>query len=343
MSNVPKTMRASVLKKVGVIEIEERPVPAPKKNEVLIKVAAVGVCGSDIHYYTHGKIGPYVVESPLILGHECSGTIVAVGEGVNPSRIGERVAIEPQKPCRNCNYCMTGRYNLCPKMEFYATPPIDGAFCEYVIIENDFAFKVPDNMSDEAAALLEPLSVGIAAAEKANLRQGQTVLIAGSGPIGVIAAQVCRAYGARDVVVTDLNEERRKLALKFGATRVFDPRDKEFAGVTADVFIDATGATPAVTDGISRTNPGGTVVLVGSADVIPVSVPEIAMREVVVTGTFRYTGTWPIAISMYERGAIQLDSLVTDKYGLDQVAEALNATPSPATLKRIVYPGVAKI
>jgi L-iditol 2-dehydrogenase len=199
--DIPPTMLASVLKEVGVVDVEERPVPQPGPNEVLVRVASVGVCGSDVHYYEHGRIAHFVVEEPLILGHEASGTIVTVGSHVPDSRVGERVAIEPQKPCRACEHCKSGAYNLCPHMEFYATPPIDGAFCEYVLIEEDFAHPVPDEVSDDAAALIEPLSVGIAAAQKGGVSYGATVLIAGSGPIGVIAAQVCRAYGAAEVVV----------------------------------------------------------------------------------------------------------------------------------------------
>ncbi len=125
-----------------------------------MQVAAVGVCGSDVHYYEHGRIGDYVVDHPLILGHELSGRIAAVGSAVDPARIGNRVAVEPQRPCRNCKQCKAGRYNLCPDIEFYATPPIDGAFAEYVTIQSDFAYDIPDSVSDEAAALIEPLSVG---------------------------------------------------------------------------------------------------------------------------------------------------------------------------------------
>ncbi|MGL5929412.1 MAG: alcohol dehydrogenase catalytic domain-containing protein, partial [Dermatophilaceae bacterium] len=126
MTDIPSTMTASVLERIEQLTLEERPVPAPGPTEVLVQVASVGVCGSDVHYYRHGRIGPYVVESPLVLGHEASGRIVAVGNRVDPARVGQRVAIEPQRPCRVCDFCREGDYNLCPRMEFYATPPIDG-------------------------------------------------------------------------------------------------------------------------------------------------------------------------------------------------------------------------
>lgn len=343
MSELPETILASVLQAVGQIAIETRPVPTCRPDEVLVKVASVGVCGSDVHYYDHGRIGPYVVEAPLILGHELSGQIVAVGEQVDPARIGERVAVEPQRPCRRCDFCRSGRYNLCPKMEFFATPPVDGAFCEYVTIPEDFAFAVPDEISYHAAALIEPLSVGIAALQKGGVGPGDSVLIAGGGPIGVITAQAARAFGAAEVVVADLNPLRRELASRFGATRTVDPAAESTESMGADVFIDASGATPAILNGIGSVRSGGSVILVGSADQIPLSVPEIAMREIIVTGIFRYTRTWPIAISMLRGGQVDLDSLVTHVYGLEQVEQALQADATPDSLKRMVLPGVATI
>jgi len=342
MNSVPTTMTASVLRGMKDLTLEQRPVPTPAADEVLVQVASVGVCGSDVHYYEHGKIGPFVVNEPLILGHELSGRIVAVGADVDPGRVGSRVAIEPQRPCRVCDYCRSGDYNLCPKMEFYATPPIDGAFCDYVVIQDDFAFDIPDSISDHAGALMEPLSVGIAAAQQGNIGVGQTVLIAGGGPIGVIAAQVARAYGAVDVVITDINPTRRELAKGYGF-RVVDPTKESTEDLGAHVFIDASGATAAIVAGIKSVRPGGTVVLVGNADQFPLSVPEIAMREVTVTGIFRYTNTWPIARDLLSTGRVELDSLVTHEYGIEQVEEALTGEGSSDSLKRIVMPGVRRV
>lgn len=342
MSEIPPTMTASVLRGIGDLTLEERPVPVPASDEVLVQVASVGVCGSDVHYFQHGRIGPYIVESPLILGHEVSGRIVAVGSDVDPERVGQRVAIEPQRPCRRCDFCRAGDYNLCPQMEFYATPPIDGAFCDYVIIQDDFAYEVPDSISDHAAALMEPLSVGIAAAQQGGIKVGDTVLIAGGGPIGVITAQVARAFGAVDVVVADINPARRELAAKYGA-RVVDPAAESTVELQANVFIDASGATPAIVNGVRSTRSGGTVVLVGSADEFPLSVPEVSMRELKVTGIFRYTGTWPIARDLLESGQVELDSLVTHVYGIEQVEEALSGEGASDSLKRMVVPGIRSI
>lgn len=342
MSEIPSTMTASVLRGVGDLTLEQRPVPSPASDEVLIRVHSVGVCGSDVHYYAHGRIGPYVVESPLILGHEAGGEIVAAGSAVAPDRIGRRVAIEPQRPCRVCDFCRSGAYNLCPKMEFYATPPVDGAFCEYVVIQDDFAYEVPGTISDHAAALMEPLSVGIAAAQKGGIEVGDTVLIAGGGPIGIIAGQVARAFGATDVVIADINPGRRELASGYGL-QVVDPAAESTEDLAANVFIDASGATPAILNGIRSVRAGGTVVLVGSADEFPLSVPEVAMRELNVTGTFRYTNTWPIARALLASGQVDVDSLVTHVYGIEQVEEALTAEASTDSLKRIVLPGVGRV
>lgn len=337
-----KFMLASVLRGIGDVTVEQRPVPCPAAGEVLIKVASVGVCGSDIHYYEHGRIGPYVVESPLVLGHEASGTIVEVGEGVSPARIGNRVAIEPQRPCRACAFCRAGRYNLCPKMRFYATPPVDGAFSEYVIIDDDFAYDVPDSISDDAAALMEPASVGIAAAQKSRICVGDAVLIAGAGPIGLITAQIARAFGAADIVVADIDPTRRELATRYGA-RAIDPSTDSVDSLGVDVFIDASGATSAITSGIRAVRPGGAVVLVGSADVVPLFVPDVSMREITIAGVFRYTCTWPIARSLVTSGQLDLDSLVTHRFGIEQVREALTGENTVGSLKRMVAPGVRRI
>ncbi|MER6123103.1 NAD(P)-dependent alcohol dehydrogenase [Streptomyces sp. NPDC001795] len=334
---IPETMRASVLTGVGEIVMEERPVPRPQRDEVLIKVAAVGVCGSDVHYYREGRIGDFVVDAPLVLGHEVSGRIVAVGDDVDASRTGERVAIEPQRPCRVCGQCKAGRYNLCPEMEFYATPPIDGAFCEYVTIQADFAHPVPDAVSDESAALLEPLSVGIWASRKARIVPGSRVLIAGAGPIGVITAQAARAFGAAEVIVSDPAADRRALAERFGATRTLDPTKEAVRDLAVDAFIDASGATPAVISGIEAVRGGGVVVLVGmGADQIPMPIPVIQARELIITGVFRYTDTWPLAAHLVASGQVDLDSLVTARFALEDTEKALNNDKVPGTLKTLM-------
>jgi L-iditol 2-dehydrogenase len=335
-----ETMQASVLERQGVVT--ERAVPRPEldPDQVLVQVAAVGICGSDVHYFHDGRIGDFVVEEPMILGHEAAGVIVEVGSAVSPSRIGERVSIEPQRACRVCDQCKLGRYNLCRTIEFYATPPIDGAFAEFAAIQADFAHPIPDSMSLEAAALCEPLSVGIWANQKAGTAPGSRVLIAGAGPIGIIAAQVARAFGATDVIVSDPVAPRRDGALRFGATAVLDPMAGEQPATEVDVFIDASGAAPAVRQGILALAPGGRAVLVGMGpDEFPLPVGRIQLRELVVTGVFRYANTWPLAISLAARGAVDLDSLVTARYGLAEVETALQRATDASMMKVLVVPG----
>lgn len=334
---LPDTMRASVLREAGDLIVEDRPVPSPAADEVLIKVAAVGVCGSDTHYYREGRIGDFVVESPLVLGHEVSGQIVAVGADVAADRVGERVAVEPQRPCRVCEQCKAGRYNLCHDMRFYATPPIDGALCGYVTIPADFAYPVPDTVSDEAAALMEPLSVAIWTCRKAQIVPGSRVLIAGAGPIGIITAQAARAFGASEIIVTDPVAGRREMALRFGASAALDPSAGGTDDLGVDAFIDASGAQPAIAAGIAAVRPAGHVVLVGlGAPEMTLPVMLIQTRELHVTGIFRYTDTWPTAIDLVARGVVDLDGLVTARFGLDEVQQALEADREPGALKAVV-------
>lgn len=339
VSDLPSSMRASVLNPDRTIVLEERPVPTPAADEVLVQIEAVGLCGSDVHYYRHGRIGDFVVNEPMILGHESSGTIVAVGSDVDPQRMGQRVAIEPQRCCRVCAFCKKGMYNLCPHIEFYATPPIDGAFCEYQTIQADYAFEIPDDMSWDAAALLEPLSCGIAAVRKARIEPGSVVVVAGCGPIGIICALAAKAHGAGEIVMTDLVESRRAKAAELVGARTLDPASEELGENFADAFIDATGALPAVRSGIKALRGNGVAVIVGMGDEdMSLPVGTITAREISVTGIFRYTNTWPAAIELVASGQIDLDSLVTGHYGLDDVEEAIKVDTEPQTLKSVITP-----
>jgi len=332
------TMRASVLSAPHTIDVEERPVPSPGPDEVLVQVGSVGVCGSDVHYYEHGRIGQYVVEQPLVLGHEVGGTIVATGSDVDRGRVGQRVALEPQRPCRRCRLCKTGHLNLCPDMQFFATPPIDGAFCDFVALPADFAHPVPDSLSDAAVALCEPLSVGLWANRRAGTTGGSRVFITGAGPIGAVAAMSARALGATEIIVSDPVESRRTRVTELsGATTVdptsgFDPAD-----VGADVFLECSGATPALLDGLKAVRPGGTAILVGHGDEeVTLPVMDLAMREVWLTGIFRYVDTWPTAISLASTGAVDLDRLVTARFDLDHVEDALTSDTDPQSMKSVV-------
>ncbi|RVW05738.1 NAD(P)-dependent alcohol dehydrogenase [Rhodococcus xishaensis] len=330
-------MRASVLVEPGRIEMEERVVPSPGPGDVLVKVASVGICGSDTHFYREGRIGDFVVDQPLVLGHESSGTIVAVGADVSADRIGQRVSIEPQRPDPASEESRRGLYHLCPHMQFFAAPPFDGALAEYVTIGSGFAHAIPEDMSDDAAALCEPLSVAIAANRKAGVTAGSRVLVAGAGPIGIATLQSALAFGATEVIVTDLDPVRREMATKFGATAVLDPREQDVAGLHVDAFIDASGAPSAVTAGIEAVRPAGTVVLVGmGADEMTLPVHIIQHRELLLTGVFRYANTWQAAISLERSGRVDLDSMVTKRFPLAEAEQALNADRIPGSLKAVV-------
>ena len=335
--------RAVVLHGPGDVRVEERAIPEPGAREVLVEIAAVGVCGSDVHYYEHGRIGSFVVREPMVLGHECSGRIVALGRGASRHAVGDRVALEPGVPCGACRECRAGRYNLCRDVRFFATPPIDGAFANFVTIHEDFAFALPDSVSDEAGALMEPLSVGVWACQKAHVSAGDRVLVTGAGPIGLLAAQCALAFGATEVVVTDVNPHRLALAERTGATRTLDVsrQSLEDSGLEVDALIECSGHPASLKAGIGALRPAGTAVLVGMGPeeegVIPLSL--IQHRELWLTGTFRYANTYPTAIALAAGGRVDLEAIITGHYGLDQADTALRAgREDPTSVKVMVMP-----
>ena len=336
------TMQVSVLRGVGDVGTEEREIPEPAAGEVLVRIGSVGVCGSDVHYYEHGRIGPYVVDSPLVLGHEAGGVVTAVGPGVSALRPGQRVSIEPGVPCRRCTQCLTGRYNLCPDVEFFATPPHDGAFCQYVAMPAGFVHPVPDGVSDDAAGLLEPLSVGVWACRRADVAPGSSVLVTGAGPIGLIAAQAARAYGASSVTVTDVNPHRLAVAAELGlATVDVAATPLADAGLEPDVLLECSGNARATWDAVGIVGRAGRVVLVGmGGDEVRLPLSHVQDREIVLTGAFRYANTWPTAIELVASGRVDLDAMVTGHYPLSDVESALTAARSdPTAVKVVVRPG----
>jgi L-iditol 2-dehydrogenase len=336
-------MRTSVLHGVHSIALEERAVPEPGPHEVLIQVSSVGVCGSDVHYYEHGRIGGYVVEKPLVLGHEASGIVAALGPGASRHSVGQRVSLEPGVPDFTCDHCRAGRYNLCPNVRFFATPPIDGAFSEYVVLHEEFAHQVPDSLTDDAAALLEPLSVGVWACRKGRVSAGDRVLVTGAGPIGLVAAQTALAFGATEVVVSDVNPARLRLAVELGCTGAIDVGATPLAdaGFEPDVLLECSGQPPAIGAAVRTLARAGRAVLVGmGGDEIPLPLSYVQEHELEVTGTFRYANTWPTAIALAASGRVDLDRLVTGRYGLAQVEAALvSGLRDRASVKAIVRPG----
>lgn len=334
------TMLVSELSAPEMITVTERERPEPGPQQVLVRMTCVGVCGSDTHYFTHGRIGSFVVDYPLVLGHEGAGVVVSVGEGVDPARVGERVSIEPGVPCRRCAQCSSGAYNLCADMVFHATPPHDGSLAEYIVHDAAFAHRVPEGVSQEAAAMVEPLSVGIWACRKAGVGPGDRVLVTGAGPIGLMCVLASRASGSADVTVVDINPERLRVVRRLGA-RAVDSRHATFDEREYDVLLECSGVQSVTTHGLRTLARRGRAVLVGmGGDDVAVPMAALQEREVSVTGVFRYANTWPQALAMLADGTISLDGLVTGRFDLDDAKEALLAAANdPASVKAMIYPG----
>ncbi|MHB8189628.1 MAG: NAD(P)-dependent alcohol dehydrogenase [Ferrimicrobium sp.] len=328
----------------GQLVVESEEIPAPGADEYLVKISTVGVCGSDIHYFEHGRIGRFVVEFPLVLGHEAAGVIVEAGPGADQDRVGRRVAIEPGVPCGRCRQCRLGRYNLCADVRFLATPPIDGAFADYIVHNGDFLYDVPDDLSDDQAALCEPLSVGIWANRRAGVTFADRVLVTGCGPIGLMVAQVSRECGA-NVVLSDVLSSRLDVARDLGFKNLHSPASSliDESGIIADVLMECTGLADVVSRAIRTLAPAGRAVLVGMAPEEEQALPVAAIqaKEIVLTGVFRYANTYPLAIELFQRGKIQIGTMVGARYSLDDTAAALRASrEDPSCIKPMVVPSL---
>ncbi len=320
------------------IEIQQRPMPQPGPRDAVVRIEAVGVCGSDHSYFVRGRIGDYVVNGPIVLGHEVSGVVESVGAEVVNVAPGDRVAIEPGTPCRNCRECRLGRYHLCPDLVFLATPPYDGALLEHMLIDSRNLFPIPDSMSFEQAALLEPLSVGIWACKRANLLPGDDVLVTGAGPVGLVSASAARAFGARTVTITDISDFRLELAASMGflTERSDAPSDADF-----DVLIECSGAPGVLAAGLRRLRPAGRAAMVGMSkeDLIGLPLAQLNPNELTIGTVNRYNNTWPIAIELVASGRIDVDPLITHHFTLAQTAEALTLNERIATsVKAIIHP-----
>lgn len=322
-----------MLHKKDDLRLEQRPIPEPGDNDVQIRVHSVGICGSDVHYWVHGAIGHFVVREPMVLGHETSGTVSSVGKNVKHLKPGDRVAIEPGVPCHHCEFCKTGRYNLCPDVFFCATPPDHGTLTRYYTHPADFCFKLPDHVSFEEGALLEPLSVGVHACRRSHLQLGQTVLVCGAGPIGLVCLLTAKAMGASKVIITDIVDNRLQTALKLGASSTINVAAKSVddikreimnsLGNLPDVTIECTGAEASIQVGMLATKSGGTLVLVGlGPDEVKVPLVDAAVREIDIRGIFRYANCYPTALAMIASGMVDVRPLVTHRFKLESVGDA---------------------
>lgn len=348
--NLPKATRSAVLNKVFDISLEQTPLPAMKPTDVLVKVVAVGICGSDVHYYDTGHIGDFVVKKPLILGHESSGIVVATGDDVQNLKRGDRVAIEPGVPCGHCSYCRSGRYNLCPNMQFMATPPVNGDLSELIVYPQDFLFPIPDNMSYEIATLNEPFSVSIHASQLLGIKPGSSVFISGGGPVGLLAILAARTFGAHQIIVSDTQDLRLQTAKKMGADRVInaleeDPR-KVIAEMTngegVDFVLEASGNPKAEQAALRTLKRGGKLAYIGvpTTDAVPLDIPFMTDHETQVFGIFRYANTYPLGLEILEKHMDLAEHLLTDFYPLSQTKDALEKTRTDKgeSLKVVIYP-----
>jgi L-iditol 2-dehydrogenase len=333
-------MKAARLYAPGDIRIEELAEPGPPgPGEVLLAVTAVGICGSDLHYYREGELGGLVPEEPLILGHEFAGRVQALGPGVSIP-VGTRVAVEPGRSCGRCEACLEGHPNLCPSILFCGSPPVDGALRERMLYPAPLLFPLPESVSDAEGAALEPLGIGLHALSLARLEPGRTAAVLGGGSIGLMLAQLCRLAGATEVIVSEPVSHRREAALRLGATAVLDPADGPVGtavrqltdGRGVDVAFEAAGAPETPGEAAEAARPGGHVVLVGipSDDRLVLSHAVARRKGLTIRFARRMKHTYPRALALVTSGLLDLSLLLTHHFPLTSASEAFRVADSYA-------------
>ncbi|XP_054160195.1 sorbitol dehydrogenase-like [Oppia nitens] len=340
---------SAVLHKVDDMRLEDWPMPRqPANNEVLLRTKCVGICGSDVHYWKHGSIGNFILDKPIILGHETCAEVVAVGPDVHDFKVGDRVCTEPAVPCRLCSTCKEGNYNLCTNISCHATPPHSGTLTKYFIHPADYTFKLPDHISDEEGAMIEPLTVAMYACKRAQVTVGKLVLVTGAGPIGLFNIMVAKALGADKILVTDINEKRLKLAQSVGADHtVLITKDseetklvkeiKETLGQMPDITIECSGAPSSSRLSLLATKHGGIVILVGHGPSnVSLPIADAAIREVNILGSFRYKNCFPLSISLVSSGKVDLKPLISHRFSFEQTLDAFNTAYKGEGVKIII-------
>lgn len=321
-------MKALVLHAPKDLRLEERDTPAAGPGEVLIRMAAGGICGSDLHYFNHGGWGSVRIREPMILGHEVAGHVEALGGGVTGLSVGQLVAVSPSRPCRSCRYCLEGLTNHCTAMRFYGSampfPHIQGAFREALVA--DAAQCAPaDGLSPGAAAMGEPLAVCLHASGQAGDLTGKRVLVTGCGPIGCLSVLVARRGGAAEIVATDLTDFTLKMAETCGADRVINMADSP-DGLAPyaegkghfNVLFECTGAAPALAGGIAAMRPRGTVVQLGLGGDMTIPMQMVTVKELSLKGSFRFHPEFFTGIEMMQKGLIDVTPLITQTVALDE-------------------------
>jgi L-iditol 2-dehydrogenase len=334
----------------GTMEIKESLIPTPKDDEVLIKVNYVGICGSDVHGFESGPfIPPLDPNQKIGLGHECAGEVVEIGSKVTKFKIGDRVCIEPGVPCGKCKFCLEGKYNICPDVDFMATQPnYKGALTNYICHPENFTYKLPDNMNTMEGALVEPAAVGMHAAMSADVKPGKKIVILGSGCIGLMTLQACKVMGANEIVVVDVLPKRLEMAKKLGAMEVVNAmkddtiaKCKEILGeLGADIVFETAGSQITAKQTPLLVMRGGKIMIVGT---IPGATPIDFLkinREVTIQTVFRYANRYPATIDAISSGRIDVKSIVTNIYDYKDVQRAFDES---VNCKNDIIKGVIKI
>lgn len=327
-------MKTALMTDLRKIAFTERDIPVPKADEVLVKIEYVGVCGSDLHFYEAGHIGSCTVEFPFVLGHEAAGTVVAAGADVKHLKEGDRVALEPGKTCGECEFCRTGRYNLCSRVEFFATPPYDGVLQEYVAHRADLCFRLPDNVDTLEGAMIEPLAVGFHAVGQGNAKPGQTAVIMGAGCIGLVTLMALKAYGVSEVYVVDVLERRLQMAGELGASEAINAGEtdagKRIMELTdqkgCDLAFEAAGTETTARLAIDVVKKGATIVLIGYSSSGEMTLPmsRVLDKELRLQSVFRYRHIYPVAIQAVAGGKVDVKKMVTNLYDFDEVQRGLD-------------------
>lgn len=319
-------MQAPALVLEGVRRLALRNIDLPDSvgpKDVKIAVDTVGVCGSDVHYYTHGRIGPFVVREPMVLGHEAAGTVVAVGDKVHGLAVGDRVCMEPGIPDLESRASKLGLYNVDPSVTFWATPPIHGCLTPTVVHPAAFTFKLPDAVSFAEGAMVEPFAVGLQAASKAQIRPGDTAVVIGAGPIGIMVALAALAGGCARVIIADLLAEKLAIAGRYAGVTPVNIREQKLTdavaaatdGWGADVVFEASGSPRAFESIFAIARPGGCLVLVGMpVEPISFDVVSAAAKELRIETVFRYANVFDRALAMIASGKVDLKPLITHTY-----------------------------
>jgi L-iditol 2-dehydrogenase len=316
-------MKAAFLDEPGRIRVREVPEPRFGADEVLVRIHSTGICGSDLHYFRYGRVGDNVITEPHILGHESSGVVEACGDEVTNLKPGDRVAVEPGVPCLKCHFCLSGRYNLCPSVQFLGAPPYPGTFREYVAHKALFTHKLPENVSCRDAAFAEPLAVGYNAAKKASLHPGDSVLITGAGAIGLSCLQMMRLSGSGHISIADRDRYRLELAKSLGADRCIVTTEEPVPAHEFDCVIEATGSPeliPAVVDAVKK---GGRIVIVGmSNEPYVIDSMKLLRKEASMLTVYRYANFFLPVLRLLESGRISVDSMLSHVFSFPDIEQA---------------------